>query len=78
MHRDVKPGNVLMTAAGKAKLTDLGLAAPSPNSFCASDLPEHYDLELPAGEYVLELNPAAVETVWMMLISAEGHGHEDH
>ena len=27
VHRDVKPGNVLLTEAGKAKLTDLGLAA---------------------------------------------------
>lgn len=27
VHRDVKPGNVLLTAGGQAKLTDLGLAA---------------------------------------------------
>lgn len=27
VHRDVKPGNILLTASGQAKLTDLGLAA---------------------------------------------------
>src|SRR5690606_37819070 len=27
VHRDVKPGNILLTTSGQAKLTDLGLAA---------------------------------------------------
>ena len=32
VHRDVKPGNILMTDNGQAKLTDLGLAASGANA----------------------------------------------
>lgn len=47
-----------------------------PNELCAEDIPEHFDLDLTAGTYVLELGPAAVSEVWLMLTPAEGHGHD--
>ena len=47
-----------------------------PNELCAEDLPEHFDLDLTAGTYLLELGPAAVSEVWLMLTPAEGHGHD--
>lgn len=56
--------------------TELTLPTGSPNEFCATDIPEHFDLDLEAGEYVLQLGPAAVDSVWLMVSSSEGHGHE--
>ncbi|MCC6494119.1 MAG: serine/threonine protein kinase [Pirellulales bacterium] len=42
VHRDVKPGNLLVTPAGRTKLTDLGLAAFSSDAAPASDSgPKH-------------------------------------
>ncbi len=52
------------------------LPSPAPNELCGDDLPEHYELDLHAGAWALELGPAAVESVWLMLIAAEGHDHE--
>lgn len=55
-----------------------GLPEPGPVDQCADDIPEHYDLDLhEAGTYTLELGPAAVSEVWLMLMSAEGHAHEE-
>ena len=51
------------------------LAEGGPNSFCEADIPEHWDLELTAGDWQLELGPSATDTVWIMLL-AEGHDHE--
>ena len=52
------------------------LPAPSAVEACADDLPEHFHLDLHAGEWTLELGPAAVESVWVMLLSSEDH--EEH
>jgi len=55
-----------------------GLPAPAPNDLCPTDIPEHYDLDFhEAGTYYLELGPAAVSDVWVMLTSAEGHAHSE-
>ena len=54
---------------------DLGLGTGAPNEFCGDDIPEHYELE-PAGGEFLVLGPAAVETVWISLLDADGHAHE--
>ncbi|MFN7147370.1 MAG: hypothetical protein ACK4YP_26615 [Myxococcota bacterium] len=56
---------------------EVGLSSPAPNDLCPDDIPEHYDLDLhEAGTWLLELGPAAVSDVWLLLSSAEGHGHE--
>ena len=48
-----------------------------PNELCPEDIPEHFDLDLSAGTYLLELGPAAVPEVWLMLTPSEGHGHDE-
>jgi hypothetical protein len=48
-----------------------------PNELCPEDIPEHFDLDLSAGTYLLELGPAAVSEVWLMLTPSEGHGHDE-
>lgn len=56
---------------------EVGLPSPAPNDLCPDDIPEHYDLDLhEAGTWTIELGPAAVADVWLLLSSAEGHGHE--
>jgi hypothetical protein len=54
------------------------LPAPSPVEGCEADLPEHFHLDLHEGEWTLELGPAAVESVWLMLLASGDHEHEDH
>jgi hypothetical protein len=57
--------------------TNSQLAAPEPNSFCPSDIPEHFDLELEAapGTWYIELAPSASPDVWIALVEAAGHAH---
>lgn len=56
--------------------TDL-LGEGTPNAFCELDIPEHFDLELEeAGNYRLQLGPAAIGELWVVYIDAEGHAHE--
>lgn len=53
----------------------VGLPDPAPVDACA-EIPEHYDLDLhEAGTWVLELGPAAVADVWLLLHEADGHAH---
>ena len=53
-----------------------GLPEGAPSEACADDIPEHFDLDFhEAGTYYLELGPAAVTDVWLLLTSAEGHAH---
>ncbi len=52
-----------------------GLPGTAPNSDCPEDIPEHYDLHFHAGTYVLELGPAAVDSLWVVFLDAEGHAH---
>ncbi len=57
---------------------DVGLPTPAPNEFCGDDIVEHWELELTEGEYALELGPAAVDSLWLMFMEAEGHAHDEH
>lgn len=57
---------------------DAGLPEGAPNELCADDIPEHFDLDFhTAGTWYIEVGPAAVADVWLMLASAEGHAHEE-
>jgi hypothetical protein len=56
---------------------DVGLPTPAPNEFCGDDIVEHWEMELTEGEYALELGPAAVDSLWLMFMEAEGHGHDE-
>ena len=53
------------------------LSAGSPNEFCVDDIPEHFDLDLHEGTWHLRLGPAAVDSVWLSLLSAEDHAHDE-
>lgn len=77
-------GDALLFAATADVVTGLyedGTASSLPeggaNSFCEADIPEHWDLELTAGEWQLEFGPSATDTVWIMLL-AEAHDHDEH
>ena len=52
-------------------------AAGGANTNCPDDLPEHFDLDLHEGVWHVQLGPAAVDSVWISLLEAAGHGHED-
>lgn len=54
---------------------ELTLPTGSPNEDCPTEIPDHFDLDLEVGTYVLQLGPAAVDSVWLMLSEAAGHGH---
>ena len=51
------------------------LPEAAPNEFCATEIPDHFDLDLGQATFYLELGPAAVDSVWLMLVSAAGHAH---
>jgi hypothetical protein len=64
-----------VTGLYQADETDSILPEGSPNEFCPDQITEHFHLDLAeAGEYALELTSAA-DTVWLILIGAEGHAH---
>lgn len=51
------------------------LPAGSPNEDCPAVITDHFDLDLSgAGPWYVRLGPAAVPEIWLMLVSAEGHG----
>jgi hypothetical protein len=52
------------------------LPESSPNDSCADDIPEHWHLDLTSGDWQIELGPSAIDSLWLMLMSAEGHEHE--
>lgn len=54
------------------------IASAGANASCPDEIPEHYDLELhEPGTYFIELAPSAVDSVWLLLSGAAGHGHSD-
>ncbi len=51
-------------------------AEEAPAEDCGDDL-QHFEMHLDEGEWLVELGPAAVDSVWLML--TEGHaGDHDH
>ncbi len=55
--------------------TDEGLPEPAANEDCPDLLPEHWDLELTDLSLELQLGPAAVDGITLVLVPAEGHVH---
>ena len=56
--------------------TEDELPTAAPNAYCSDDIPEHWDLDLHEGTWHLQLGPAAVDGLWLMLIEGE-HEHEE-
>jgi hypothetical protein len=53
------------------------LSSAGPDEFCADEIPEHFDVDLhEPGTYFIELAPSAQPEVWLLLLNAEGHGHD--
>jgi hypothetical protein len=77
------PADALLFAGVEALVSSLTsadsgsdlLPEPAPNEFCPDTIPEHFDLELEDREYLLELGPASVDSVWLMFLDAAGHAH---
>ncbi|HVJ15763.1 MAG TPA: hypothetical protein VM686_09980 [Polyangiaceae bacterium] len=77
------PADALLFAGAEAVISSLTsadggrelLPEAAPNELCPDAIPEHFDLELEDAEYLLELGPATVDSVWLMLLDASGHAH---
>ncbi len=70
-----KLGGVVTGLFRDQETTDV-LPQKSPNGDCPADIVEHYDLELEtAGPWYVRVGPSAVDTAWLMLTEASGHGH---
>ena len=52
------------------------LPEAAPNGNCSDDIPEHWHLDLHAGTWHLQLGPAAIDGLWLLLMEGE-HEHEE-
>jgi hypothetical protein len=49
----------------------------APNEECPDEIPAHYDLDLEPGTWTFQLGPIAAASVWMNLVDAGSHAHEE-